>query len=102
MRPRGDRDRSAAEAWAKRDDLTPASKCDTAIATLRKAHEIGNRYFDTAPLYGHDRSDIRSGQALSHSQVKSAVLTSQTAICGNAMINAKHASMATTNGSAPT
>ena len=40
--------------------------------------------------------------ALSLSQVKSAVLTSQTAICGNAMINARHTSMATTNGSAPT
>ena len=82
-------------------DRTPASKYDTAVATLHEAHEIGIRYFDTAPVSGHGRSEMRFGWELSHSQVKSAVLTSQTAICGNAMINAKHASMATTNGSAP-
>jgi D-threo-aldose 1-dehydrogenase len=37
---------------------------DAAIETVRHAYELGVRYFDTAPLYGHGRSERRLGRAL--------------------------------------
>jgi D-threo-aldose 1-dehydrogenase len=37
---------------------------DAAIATVLAAHDGGVRYFDTAPLYGHGRSEQRLGRAL--------------------------------------
>ncbi len=36
----------------------------TAIALVRYAHAAGARYFDTAPHYGHGRSERRVGDAL--------------------------------------
>lgn len=35
-----------------------------AVATIRRAWDLGIRYFDTAPLYGHGASERRVGQAL--------------------------------------
>ena len=35
-----------------------------AIATLDAAYAAGIRYFDTAPLYGHGLSELRTGAAL--------------------------------------
>ncbi len=37
---------------------------EDAIATVRRAYDQGVRYFDTAPLYGHGRSEERIGRAL--------------------------------------
>jgi len=36
----------------------------TAIATVRRALELGINYIDTAPLYGHGKSEVRLGRAL--------------------------------------
>lgn len=36
----------------------------SAVATIRRAWDLGIRYFDTAPLYGHGASERRVGQAL--------------------------------------
>ncbi|MDP6453143.1 MAG: aldo/keto reductase [SAR202 cluster bacterium] len=36
----------------------------TALSTVAKGHEVGIRYFDTAPLYGHGKSETYVGQAL--------------------------------------
>jgi D-threo-aldose 1-dehydrogenase len=38
---------------------------DEAVKIIRRAHELGVRYFDTAPLYGDGRSEVRFGTALS-------------------------------------
>jgi D-threo-aldose 1-dehydrogenase len=35
-----------------------------AIATIRRAIELGINFFDTAPLYGHGKSEMRMGGAL--------------------------------------
>ena len=37
---------------------------DTVLEIVRRAHHIGIRYFDTAPLYGSGRSEVRYGRAL--------------------------------------
>jgi len=37
---------------------------DEAQAILRAAYDAGVRLFDTAPLYGYGRSELRVGQAL--------------------------------------
>jgi D-threo-aldose 1-dehydrogenase len=37
---------------------------DDAVATIRAALAAGIRYFDTAPLYGHGLSELRTGAAL--------------------------------------
>lgn len=37
---------------------------EDAVAAVRRAYELGIRYFDTAPLYGHGRSEERVGEAL--------------------------------------
>jgi D-threo-aldose 1-dehydrogenase len=37
---------------------------DEAVATIRRAWEIGVRYFDTAPLYGYGKSERRMGRVL--------------------------------------
>src|SRR5258707_1345359 len=37
---------------------------DDAVATIRAALAAGIRYFDTAPLYGHRLSELRTGAAL--------------------------------------
>jgi D-threo-aldose 1-dehydrogenase len=37
---------------------------DEALGLVTTAHEAGIRLFDTSPLYGHGRSELRLGQAL--------------------------------------
>jgi D-threo-aldose 1-dehydrogenase len=37
---------------------------DQAVAALRRAHELGMRYFDTAPFYGHGRAELVLGHAM--------------------------------------
>ncbi len=45
--------------------LYPGASYDEALATVRRAHEIGVGHFDTAPLYGAGRSEVRFGAVLS-------------------------------------
>ena len=37
---------------------------DDALSTIRAALAAGIRYFDTAPLYGHGLSELRTGTAI--------------------------------------
>ena len=37
---------------------------ETAVATVRRALELGVNFIDTAPLYGHGKSELRLGRAL--------------------------------------
>ena len=37
---------------------------ETAVATIRRAQELGINFFDTAPLYGHGKSERWMGQGL--------------------------------------
>ncbi|MEJ2007553.1 MAG: aldo/keto reductase [Acidobacteriota bacterium] len=37
---------------------------DSAVATIRRALELGINFFDTAPLYGHGKSEMRMGEGL--------------------------------------
>ena len=37
---------------------------DTVLEIVRRAHHLGIRYFDTAPLYGSGRSEVRYGRAM--------------------------------------
>ena len=37
---------------------------DEALATLRRAHELGVRFFDTSPMYGSGVSEARTGAVL--------------------------------------
>ncbi len=39
-------------------------EAETAVETIRRAHELGVGYFDTAPLYGSGRSEVHFGNAL--------------------------------------
>ena len=41
------------------------SSFETALSIIRKAYDLGIRYFDTAPLYGEGRSEVRYGRVLS-------------------------------------
>ena len=45
-------------------ELDPDLSDDIAVATIRKALEIGIRYVDLAPLYGTGRGELRFGEAL--------------------------------------
>ena len=54
---------------------TPAY--DTSLATIAKAHEVGIKYFDTAPLYGNGRSEKRYGKVLGEYPRDSFVLSSK-------------------------
>ncbi|MCB1744696.1 MAG: aldo/keto reductase, partial [Gammaproteobacteria bacterium] len=45
-------------------DGTPASSYQIALDTIARAYEIGIRYFDTAPMYGHGLAELRTGHAL--------------------------------------
>ena len=38
----------------------------TALATLRRAYDLGVRFFDTAPVYGHGEADQLLGEAFGH------------------------------------
>jgi D-threo-aldose 1-dehydrogenase len=55
---------------------TPVAS-DAAIAAVQEAYESGVRYFDTAPLYGHGRSETRLGQALAGYDRASFVLSTK-------------------------
>ena len=46
------------------DGSYPTPAYETALATIAAAHEVGIRYFDTAPLYGNGRSERRLGKVL--------------------------------------
>ena len=40
------------------------SSFDTGLRIIRRAYDLGIRYFDTAPLYGSGRSEVRYGHVL--------------------------------------
>ncbi len=44
--------------------LYTAVEAATAVDTIRRAHELGIGYYDTAPLYGSGRSEMLFGEAL--------------------------------------
>ncbi len=48
-----------------------------ALATLRRAIEMGIHFFDTAPLYGHGKSEMRMGRALAGLDRSSFVLATK-------------------------
>ncbi len=48
-----------------------------AVATARRAYELGIRFFDTAPLYGRGKSERFYGQALSEYDRDSYILSSK-------------------------
>jgi D-threo-aldose 1-dehydrogenase len=48
-----------------------------AIATIRRAIELGINFFDTAPLYGHGKSEMRMGEALGRIPPDSRVLATK-------------------------
>jgi len=56
-------------------DAAPAY--DTSLATIAKAHEVGIKYFDTAPLYGNGISEKRYGKVLGRYPRDSFVLSSK-------------------------
>lgn len=45
--------------------LYGGSASDEAVRIIKRAHDMGVGYFDTAPLYGNGRSEARFGAALS-------------------------------------
>ena len=47
------------------DGLYGGSAHDEAVRIIRRAYELGIRYFDTAPLYGNGRSEARFAHGLS-------------------------------------
>lgn len=50
---------------------------EAAAATVLKAHELGVRYFDTAPLYGSGRSELAYAEALRHLDRDSFVISTK-------------------------
>ena len=46
------------------DGIFQGSGYEEALAVIRRAYALGVRYFDTAPLYGEGRSEIRYGRVL--------------------------------------
>jgi D-threo-aldose 1-dehydrogenase len=50
---------------------------DEAGSTVRRALELGINYFDTAPLYGFGKSEIRLGRELAHSRRDSFVVATK-------------------------
>ena len=47
------------------DGIYQGSGADEALSIIRRAYELGVRHFDTAPLYGLGRSEVRYGRVLS-------------------------------------
>ena len=47
------------------DGIYRGSRYETALDLIRQAYDLGIRYFDTAPLYGSGRSEVRYGRVLS-------------------------------------
>jgi len=52
-------------------------KTDSAVATIRRALELGINFFDTAPLYGHGKSEMRMGEGLAGVEPDSRVLATK-------------------------
>jgi D-threo-aldose 1-dehydrogenase len=52
-------------------------KGESAVATIRRALELGINFFDTAPLYGHGKSEKWMGQGLSGIPSDSRVLATK-------------------------
>ena len=50
---------------------------DEADATVRRALELGIKYFDTAPIYGFGKSEIRLGRELAHCNRDSIVVATK-------------------------
>ncbi len=46
------------------EGIFQGSDYDEALTVIRRAYEMGVRYFDTAPLYGNGRSEVRYGRVL--------------------------------------
>ena len=46
------------------DGIFVGSGYDEALAIIRRAYEMGVRYFDTAPMYGNGRSEVRYGRVV--------------------------------------
>ena len=49
----------------------------SAVATIRRALELGINFFDTAPLYGHGKSEMRMGEGLAGTAPGSRVLATK-------------------------
>lgn len=50
---------------------------ESAVATIRRALKLGINFFDTAPLYGHGKSEMRMGEGLAGTPPDSRVLASK-------------------------
>ena len=50
---------------------------ETATTTVRRALELGINFIDTAPLYGHGKSELRLGRALAGCPCHSYVLATK-------------------------
>jgi D-threo-aldose 1-dehydrogenase len=50
---------------------------ESAVATIRRALELGINFFDTAPLYGHGKSEMRMGEGLAGTSPDSRVLATK-------------------------
>jgi D-threo-aldose 1-dehydrogenase len=59
------------------DGSSGAPAYEIALETVAKAHEVGIKYFDTAPLYGNGRSEKRYGKVLGQHPRDSFVLSSK-------------------------
>ena len=57
--------------------LYAAVEEEQAVATVRRAHDVGLRFFDTAPLYGHGLAERRVGLALGGSPREEFVLATK-------------------------
>lgn len=59
------------------DGLYGGSAHDEAVRIIKRAYELGIRYFDTAPLYGDGRSEARFRDGLASAQRDSFVLSTK-------------------------
>ncbi|MFW6195582.1 MAG: aldo/keto reductase [Chloroflexota bacterium] len=57
--------------------LYPGATYEDAVATIRRGYELGITHFDTAPLYGQGRSEVRFGAVLSNVPRDSFVLSTK-------------------------
>jgi D-threo-aldose 1-dehydrogenase len=46
------------------DGIFQGSAYDEALRLIQRAYDLGVRYFDTAPMYGNGRSEVRYGRVL--------------------------------------
>ncbi len=59
------------------DGLYGGTARDEAVRIIRRAHGLGINYFDTAPLYGTGRSEVRYGAALAGLERDSYVISTK-------------------------